>query len=166
MRVSPHHLLDQAGCHVIDRERVVGVLRGDRGMEQHLPEQIAELLAEVGARTLLDGVDELGRLLDEVRHEVVVRDLLRPDTPLALAQKLLGRAAQVGVGAPAPEVAPAAAVTRPPESEAELGASLLGLVALARERGWDADRALRGTIRALEADVRAAEGDVRAAEGA
>ena len=103
----------------------------------------------------------------EKRERRSVLDGVSPHMPsLALAQKLLGRAAQVGVGAPAPEVAPAAAVTRPPESEAELGASLLGLVALARERGWDADRALRGTIRALEADVRAAEGDVRAAEGA
>lgn len=103
----------------------------------------------------------------EKRERCSVLDGVSPHMPsLALAQKLLGRAAQVGVGAPAPEVAPAAAVTRPPESEAELGASLLGLVALARERGWDADRALRGTIRALEADVRAAEGDVRAAEGA
>ncbi len=46
-----------------------------------------------------------------------------------------------------------------PESEAELGQALVGLVAVARERGWDAERALRGAIRGLEDDIRAAEAD-------
>lgn len=69
---------------------------------------------------------------------------------LALAQKVLGRAAPLGV-ARTPAGPPA------PASEAELGETLLGLAALARERGWDADRALRGAIRSLEAGVREAE---------
>ncbi|MFG6401922.1 MULTISPECIES: MazG family protein [unclassified Microbacterium] len=67
---------------------------------------------------------------------------------LALAQKMLGRAAQVGVE-PAPTAAPA--------SEADLGDALLALVAQAREHGWDAERALRERLRMLGADVRAAE---------
>ncbi len=67
---------------------------------------------------------------------------------LALAQKLAGRAAGVGVTI---EPAPA------PASEAELGDALLALVATARAEGWDAERALRERLRVLEDDVRAAE---------
>lgn len=65
---------------------------------------------------------------------------------LALAQKMLGRA-------PAPVDAAAAQV----DSEDELGEALLALVATARERGWDAERALRTRLRGWEADVRASE---------
>lgn len=67
---------------------------------------------------------------------------------LARAQKLLGRARAV---VEVPAQASGAA------SEAELGDALLALVAQARERGWDAERALRERLRLLEADVRAAE---------
>lgn len=67
---------------------------------------------------------------------------------LALAQKLVGRAA--GVGA---DVAPVAG----PSSEAELGEALLALVSTARANGWDAERALRERLRMLEDEVRAAE---------
>ncbi|KQV01799.1 MULTISPECIES: MazG family protein [Microbacterium] len=67
---------------------------------------------------------------------------------LALAQKLAGRAAGVGVA-----VESAAA----PSSEDELGEALLALVATARAQGWDAERALRERLRVLEDDVRVAE---------
>lgn len=67
---------------------------------------------------------------------------------LALAQKLAGRAAGVGVA-----VESAAA----PASEDELGEALLALVATARAQGWDAERALRERLRVLEDDVRVAE---------
>lgn len=73
---------------------------------------------------------------------------------LALAQKLLGKAAQAGVDdAPVP----AAADTPPPRDEAELGDRLLALVGAARAQGWDAERALRGRLRVLEAEIRATE---------
>ena len=91
----------------------------------------------------------------EKRTRRSVLDGVAPHMPsLALAQKLLGRAAPIGVtrtpaGSPAPGSAPG--------SEAERGEALLGLVALARAHGWDADRALRGAIRRLEAEVRDAE---------
>ena len=49
MRMPPHHLLGEPACDVVDVERLVGVARGDLGVEQHLPEQIAELLAQFGA---------------------------------------------------------------------------------------------------------------------
>ncbi|MGV2901061.1 MazG family protein [Microbacterium sp. AGC62] len=70
---------------------------------------------------------------------------------LALAQKLVGRAAGVRVA-----IAPASTAV-PPASEADLGEALLALVATARAEGWDAERALRERLRALEDDVRAAE---------
>lgn len=68
---------------------------------------------------------------------------------LALAQKLLGKAASVGVAAPA---AVAGAT-----DEAELGDALLALVATARAAGWDAERALRERLRALETEIRETE---------
>ena len=76
---------------------------------------------------------------------------------LALAQKIVGRAAGAGVevaGSPRGDAtAPAAA----PATEAELGDALLELVAMARAEGWDAERALRERLRGVEADVRDAE---------
>ncbi|MFK4762000.1 MazG family protein [Microbacterium sp. ZW T5_45] len=69
---------------------------------------------------------------------------------LALAQKMLGR---VGESAPRP----AARMTRQPDSEEQLGEELLALVSHARERGWDAERALRERLRRLEEDATAAE---------
>lgn len=70
---------------------------------------------------------------------------------LALAQKLVGRAAGAGVTVPQSPVAAA------PASEAELGDALLALVATARAEGWDAERALRERLRLLEDEVRGAE---------
>ena len=69
---------------------------------------------------------------------------------LALAQKLLGKAAQVGIREPA----------RSPVTESELGDALLELVATARENGWDAERALRERLRVLQAEIRVAEANL------
>jgi XTP/dITP diphosphohydrolase len=86
---------------------------------------------------------------------------------LALAQKLLGKAASVRV-APATSDRPTTRTPEPseplptPMTEAELGDALLALVATAREHGWDAERALRGRLRLLEADVRAVEASAAA----
>lgn len=71
---------------------------------------------------------------------------------LALAQKIVGRAAGVGVMPAVP-----ASVSRAPASEEELGEALLALVVQARTAGWDAERALRERLRGLEDEVRAAE---------
>ena len=43
------------------------------------------------------------------------------------------------------------------ESEGDLGAALLGIVAAARVQGLDAERALRSALRSLQDDIRAAE---------
>jgi XTP/dITP diphosphohydrolase len=95
----------------------------------------------------------------EKAHRSSVLDGIPQAMPaLALADKVLGRAAKVGV---VPDVFPA------PENEAELGAQLLAIVAGARASGLDSERALRGAVRALTGEVRAAESrpaEPRAAE--
>jgi XTP/dITP diphosphohydrolase len=67
---------------------------------------------------------------------------------LALADKMLGRAAKVGV---VPDATPA------PADEAALGAQLLAIVAGARAAGLDSERALRAALRTLARDVASAE---------
>ncbi|MEO8262574.1 MAG: MazG family protein [Pseudolysinimonas sp.] len=85
----------------------------------------------------------------EKAHRSSVLDGIPQAMPsLALADKVLGRSAKVGV---VPDAAAA------PATEAELGAQLLSIVAGARSAGLDSERALRGALRALQDDVRAAE---------
>jgi len=89
---------------------------------------------------------------DEKPHRTSVLDGIPRGMPaLALAQKVLGKAAKVGIGAPDAATPPA------PATEDELGRTLLALVASARSQGLDAERALRHAVRGLEDDVRAAE---------
>jgi XTP/dITP diphosphohydrolase len=76
---------------------------------------------------------------------------------LALADKLLGKSAKTGITV---TDAPAAAAI---DDEGELGELLLGIVAAARSRGLDPERALRGALRTLRADVVAAEAAAAAA---
>lgn len=88
----------------------------------------------------------------EKPHRTSVLDGVPQGMPaLALAQKLLGKAEKVGVTRQPTDAAHAAA------TEAELGDTLIALVASARANGLDAERALRGAIRSLQDDVRAAE---------
>lgn len=86
----------------------------------------------------------------EKRERTSVLDGIPRSLPaLALADKMIGRAANVGVetDAAGPEAT----------DEEELGALLLGIVTSARARGLDAERALRTRLRALADEVRAAE---------
>ena len=53
-----------------------------------------------------------------------------------------------------------------PASEAEVGDALLALVAVARAKGWDAERALRERLRALATEIRAAEASAGSADSA
>lgn len=96
----------------------------------------------------------------EKRERASVLDGVARSMPsLALAQKLIGKAGQVGVGDEiALAVHDAAEVGAVPESEEDLGDLLLTLAAAARANGWDAERALRERLRLLESDIRAAEG--------
>lgn len=68
---------------------------------------------------------------------------------LALADKVLGRAAPLGAG-PTVEAEDV-------EDEDALGEQLLAMVAAARANGLDAERALRGAVRRLSARVQDAE---------
>jgi XTP/dITP diphosphohydrolase len=87
---------------------------------------------------------------DEKPHRTSVLDGIPRGMPaLALAQKVLGKAEKVDV-----RVTDAA---EPPATEAELGRTLLALVASARSQGLDAERALRHAVRGLEDEVRSAE---------
>lgn len=79
---------------------------------------------------------------------------------LALAQKLVGKAAQVDLPPPRRALSEERSdetKRAEPMSEAELGDALLELVATARENGWDSERALRERLRRLEGDIRATE---------
>ncbi|RZU65925.1 XTP/dITP diphosphohydrolase [Microterricola gilva] len=69
---------------------------------------------------------------------------------LALADKLLGRAQKIGLIEDADGGIPFS-------SEDELGPMLLAIVAGAKARGLDAERALRSTLRAFQDEIREAE---------
>lgn len=70
---------------------------------------------------------------------------------LALADKVIGRAGSIGL------LDASAAGAIPVTTEEELGALLLAIVASARAKGLDSERALRQTVRGLASEVRAAE---------
>jgi XTP/dITP diphosphohydrolase len=87
----------------------------------------------------------------EKAHRTSVLDGIPPGMPaLALADKVVGRAAKVGV---VPDAAPV------PATEDELGERLLAIVTGARDAGLDPERALRSAIRGLQSRVRAAESE-------
>lgn len=93
----------------------------------------------------------------EKAHRSSVLDGIPQSMPaLAVADKIVGRAAKVGV---VPDAVPI------PATESELGAQLLGMVTAARAAGLDSERALRGALRALQDDVRAAEAGEQLAPG-
>ena len=86
----------------------------------------------------------------EKAHRTSVLDGIPQGMPsLALADKVLGRAAKVGV-----EPAAAASI---PGTEEELGAQLLATVVAAKAAGLDSERALRSALRTVSDEVRAAE---------
>ncbi|WP_173924527.1 MazG family protein [Agromyces sp. Marseille-P2726] len=98
---------------------------------------------------------------DEKPHRTSVLDGVPRGMPaLALARKVLDKAEKAGVTAEVllGDTATDAAATSTPATEDELGRTLFALVASARSRGLDAERALRHVVRAFEHEVRTAEG--------
>lgn len=75
---------------------------------------------------------------------------------LTRAAKVLTRSAGVGIDPPS-RVDQARAVLGESATEDDLGALLLALVAVARERGWDAEGALRRATRARIAQIQGVE---------
>ncbi|MGX5697224.1 nucleoside triphosphate pyrophosphohydrolase [Agromyces soli] len=100
---------------------------------------------------------------DEKPHRTSVLDGVPRGMPaLALAAKVIGKAEKAGVVASTVDDAdasgaPTALAGAFPSDEEALGDELFRLVATARARGLDAERALRGAIRGFEQEVRAAE---------
>ncbi|KQX07478.1 MULTISPECIES: MazG family protein [unclassified Leifsonia] len=100
---------------------------------------------------------------EEKPHRTSVLDGVPQGMPaLALADKTLGKAAKVGVDRTDASIAATAGI----DDEAALGAHLLALVANARAKDLDPERALRAAIRSLGDDVRAAEAAATDAEAA
>jgi XTP/dITP diphosphohydrolase len=104
-----------------------------------------------------DTAAEVNAVWDEIkktekpRRTSVLDGVPRAMPALALADKLLGKAAKLGMTEQPP--AELAAAT----SEPELGAQLLAIVGNARANGLDAERSLRAAIRGLEDQMRLAE---------
>ena len=93
----------------------------------------------------------------EKRERTSVLDGLSRGMPaLALADKLLGKAAKVGLAGGA-DAGGAGRADASAGDAAELGDRLLALVAEARAAGVDAEGALRARLRELEGEIRAAE---------
>ncbi|MGK9146491.1 MazG family protein [Plantibacter flavus] len=89
---------------------------------------------------------------EKAKRSSVLEGIPQAMPSLALADKVLGRAASVGVR-PSPEAVEAVLT----EDEDALGERLLAIVAAARATGLDAERALRGAVRRLSAEVREVE---------
>jgi len=129
---------------------------------RHMREKMVRRHPHVFGDAIADTADAVVAKWDELKRtekphrESVLDGVPRAMPALALADKLLGKAAQVGVGRdPAAFRALSDAVG--PVGEDALGDALLSIVAGARATGLDPERALRDAIRRLEADVRAAE---------
>ena len=65
--VAAHELVADGGDHVVGPERSLGAR--ELGLEDDLEEQVAELGAELLAVAVVDGVDDLARLLEHVAAE-------------------------------------------------------------------------------------------------
>ncbi|SJM66252.1 Nucleoside triphosphate pyrophosphohydrolase MazG [Frigoribacterium sp. JB110] len=148
--VAPDFTLDDVAGDLVDKmvRRHPHVFADETA---ETPERVLELWNAAKATEKRDRTS----VLDGVSHAMPA---------LALAQKVLGKGEQVGVGLELVEATAAyealeADAEEPllPASEEELGDTVLVLVALARARGWDAERALRGRVRAFETDIRDAE---------
>ncbi|GAA1697240.1 hypothetical protein GCM10009808_13390 [Microbacterium sediminicola] len=92
---------------------------------------------------------------EEKRERTSVLDGVSERMPsLALAQKLVGKAASVDARIAPVDAEQTGLVI---DDEAALGDALLALVAQARQRGWDAETILRERLRTLTAQIRAVE---------
>jgi XTP/dITP diphosphohydrolase len=129
------------------------------------PHVYGELANQLAASDVTDTASDVNARWDEIKRvekpsRTSVLDGVPQGMPaLALADKLLGKAAKLGMSAATAPTAPTSSFVGADgaESETELGEQLLAIVALAREKGLDPERALRGALRTLQDDMRAAE---------
>jgi XTP/dITP diphosphohydrolase len=130
------------------------------GRHPHVYGELAATLAEEGAAP--DTAADVNVRWDEIKKiEKPTRTSVLDGVPqgmpaLALADKLLGKAEKLGMAAPA---APVADLIRRAGADTEevLGDQLLAIVAAARAKGLDPERALRASIRTLQDEMRVAE---------
>jgi XTP/dITP diphosphohydrolase len=123
------------------------------------PHVYGELAAELAAADITDTAADVNARWDEIKKiEKPTRTSVLDGVPqgmpaLALADKLLGKAAKLGMADPvAPEIA-----TNGAETEQVLGDQLLAIAAVARANGLDPERALRRALRTLQNKMREAE---------
>ena len=122
------------------------------GRHPHVYGELAAHTADDTAADVNVRWDEIKKLEKPARTSVL--DGVPQGMPaLALADKLLGKAEKLGMPAPA------AVVVEPHGADTEeiLGDQLLAIVASARAKGLDPERALRAAIRTLQDDMRTAE---------
>jgi hypothetical protein len=118
VRVPGDQLVRDPGGDVVEIE-TVRVLGCDLGMEDHLEQQVAELLAQMSTIAGLDRLDGLGGLLDQVLHQRPVSLLGVPGAGVPegghdlgqsddLRQRHVGQSARGGCGLPIRRHDPAA----------------------------------------------------------
>ena len=98
VRMPVDQLAHDAVDHVVDAEGAFGVAQ--LGLEDHLQEQVAQLLAVVGDRAALQGVHDLVGFLDEVGQKGGQRLLAIPGAAVGRQQPLheAHEAGQVSAG--------------------------------------------------------------------
>lgn len=145
-----YQVLFHADIAAHDDAEAFGIEDVARHMREKMVGRHPHVFGDTEART----ADEVTARWDDLKKaEKPARTSVLDGVPmampaLALADKVLGKAEGVGV-----VVTPDAV----PDTEDELGARLLALVAGARAQGLDPERALRGAIRGLGDDVKTAE---------
>jgi XTP/dITP diphosphohydrolase len=123
------------------------------------PHVYGELADELAASETTDTAADVNVRWDEIKKiEKPTRTSVLDGVPqgmpaLALADKLLGKADKLGMSTPPTPVVPEQGA----ESEDQLGEQLLAIVASAREKGLDSERALRAALRTLQDEMRVAE---------
>ena len=154
-------VLWQVAFHSEIASRTAGERFDIQDVAAHVTEKMVRRHPHVFGDEVAETPEEVLRLWTaakaaEKRQRDSVLDGIPQGMPaLALADKVIGRAARVGV-----EVdATAGDVISGVVDESELGVLWLGIVAAALDRGFDAERALRTAIRSLQDDIRAAELD-------
>ena len=153
-------VLWQVAFHSEIASRTAGERFDIQDVAAHVTEKMVRRHPHVFGDEVAETPEEVLRLWTaakaaEKRQRDSVLDGIPQGMPaLALADKVIGRAARVGL-----EVDATAGAMAGIDDDSELGALLLGIVAAARDRGLDAERALRLGVRSLQDDIRAAELD-------
>jgi len=99
--VARDQLVGDPAGDLLDGEAVLG-LRGDLGVEDHLQQQVAELLPKMILVSVLDRLDQLAGLLDQILHQRLMGLLGVPrafpaepahhrDESFELARRVFGR---------------------------------------------------------------------------